>query len=591
MGVTMENKTDATLQLLKTIPSEDRQKVREYLALLGFSQEGTWQVLVKYNGDIESVARKEGGIAQLINEQFAALTIPPERINNLITYTEVEYIEVPKSMSYNMDESMRASCITTVQQNPPYRLKGEGVLLGIIDSGINYFHPDFRNEDGTTRIVSIWDQTIDGNPPQGFLQGTEYTREEINSALLQPNKLAAQKIVPSRDDIGHGTHVAGIAGGNGRGSNGKYRGAAPEAQFIIVKLGQPDYEGFVRNIEVMLAVKYVLEKATALGMPVAINLSLGSNRGPHDGSALMSQYLSDAATVWKNNIVVGTGNEGITRSHTAGSVTEGGTTSFQFQVGEGNFNYSLSLWQNPIDRMAIKITSPGGKETPLIVYAQGPVSYILGDTQVYGSFAGPNPLSGNIEFALVLLPRTQGEITSGPWTVTVYGQEIIEGHFDVWSTIAQEQEDANYFLTPIVEGTLTTPSTAEAVISVAAYNDETGQIAPFSGRGYARNEYRIKPDLAAPGVGILSASHTTSGYRMLSGTSMATPHVTGGAALMMEWGIVKGNSPYLYGENLRTYLIRGAIREDVKTYPNPLWGYGRLCIEQSLDILRQQLVF
>ena len=586
----MENKTDAMLQLLSELSTEEITASPEYLALLGFGQNSNWQVVVKYNGDIEAVARQEGGIAQRINDQFAVLAIPPERVMDLVNYTEVEYVEAPKRLIYNLDTSMRASCITSVQNELPYRLRGEGVLLGIIDSGINYFHPDFRNPDGTTRITSIWDQTIIGRQPEGFLQGTEYTREEINNALRAQNRQEGLLIVPSQDTLGHGTHVAGIAGGNGRGSNGRYVGAAPQAEFIIVKLGQPDFEGFVRDIEIMLAVKYVLERARALGKPVAINISIGTNQGPHDGTSLLELYLDDAATVWKNNIVVGTGNEGVTRSHTTGRVSENSTTSFEFQVGASNPNYSLSLWQDPIDRLAIQVVSPTGESTPLIVYAEGSVNYALGNTRVYATFSGPTPMSGNIEFALALVPIQGTSVTSGPWTLVVHGQQVVNGSFDVWGTITEQQEVNNYFLAPVIEGSLTTPATAESVIAVAAYDDATGQIAPFSGRGYARNEYRTKPDLTAPGVDIVSASHTTSGYRTLSGTSMATPHVTGGCALLMEWGIVNGNNPYLYGENLRTYLIRGARRENNMNYPNQQWGYGKLCIEQSLDLLRQQLV-
>lgn len=586
----MENKTDAALQLLSELSPNELVANPENLALLGFGQNSNWQVIVKYNGDIEAVARQEGGVAQRLNDQFAILAIPPERVMNLINYTEVEYVEAPKRLVYNLDTSMSASCITTVQNDPPYRLRGSGVLLAIIDSGINYFHPDFRNADGTTRITSIWDQTITGRPPEGFLQGTEYGEDEINAALNAGSRAQGLLIVPSQDTNGHGTHVAGIAGGNGRASNGRYVGAAPEAEFIIVKLGQPDYGGFVRNIEIMLAVKYVLERARALNRPVAINISIGTNTGPHDGTSLLELYLDDAATVWKNNIVVGTGNEGILRSHTAGNVTENGTTSFEFQVGENNPSYSLSLWQNPIDRLAVEVVSPTGERTPLIVYAEGPVNFALGNTRVYATFSGPTPMSGNIEFALALVPIQGSSVTSGPWSLIVHGQEVVNGQFDVWSTITEQQEASNYFLAPVTEGTLTTPATAQSVISVAAYNDVTGQIAPFSGRGYARNEYRIKPDLAAPGVDITSASHTTSGYRTLSGTSMATPHVTGGCALLMEWGIVQENNPFLYGENLRTYLIRGARRERNRPYPNEVWGYGELCISQSLDILRQQLV-
>lgn len=587
----MENKTDAFLEILSIVPREELKNAEDYLALLGFSQAGNWQILVKYNGDIQSVARSEGGIAQIINNQFAVLTIPSDRVSNLLNYTEIEYMEVPKRAVYTATSNMTASCITVVQNNPPYRLKGEGVLLAIIDSGINYLHPDFRNEDGSTRINYLWDQNISGNPPEGFVVGTQYTREQINEALSTNNRQQALTIVPSMDTVGHGTHVAGIAGGNGRGSNGNIVGAAPDAEFLIVKLGQPDFEGFVRNVEIMLGVRYVLEKARELEKPVSINISLGMNTGPHDGSAIIEQYLDDAAGVWKNNIVVGTGNEANARNHTNGTVGQNETTQFEFQIGEHTQAYSLSVWFNPIDMMAFEIVNPSGRKTPLIVYAAGPVSFIIQNTNVYATFAGPSPLNGAIEFALFLTGTDGAYVTSGPWKVIVHGQSIVNGNFDAWGPTTEAGGSTSYFLNSTVDTTLTTPSTSQLVISVGAYNHVTGQIAPFSGRGFGRNNKVIKPDLVAPGVEITSASHTTSGYRTLSGTSMATPHVTGGVALMMEWGIVRQNNVFLYGENLKTYLIRGATRNDATTYPSPIWGYGRLCVEESLDILRAQLIF
>lgn len=586
----MQNKTDAGLDILSIVPEAQLQQIEEYLGLLGFDQPGNWEVIVKYNGDIQAVATMEGGQVQLLSDQFAVINIEKTRIRNLLNYTQVEYIEVPKRLIYTQS-NMVSSCITSVQNNAPYRLRGTGVLLAIIDSGINYFHPDFRNEDGTTRIESIWDQTIVGKPPVGFLTGTEYTRAQINEALNAPTQEEGLQIVPSRDLNGHGTHVAGIAGGNGRAGSGQIVGAAPDAEFIIVKLGQPDFEGFVRNVEIMLAVRYVLERAEALGKPVAINLSIGMSNGPHDGTSLIEQYLADAASVWKNNIVVGTGNEGNMRNHTEGTVVQGGTTSFQFQIAPNTSQYNLSIWQNGIDEIGIEIIDPGGRRTPLIVYAAGPVSYTLLDTEVYATFAGPSPLSGDIEFALYLIDASGANgITSGPWTVVIHGRNIVDGRFDVWGPTTEVGGSNNFFLAPIVETTLTTPSTANLVTAVGAYNNITGQIAPFSGRGFGRNNEVIKPDLVAPGVQISAPSHLNSGYRTLSGTSMATPHVTGGIALIMEWGIVENNNPFLYGENLKTYLIRGATRDSTINYPSPIWGYGKLCVERSLDLLRQQLI-
>lgn len=587
----IENKTDAALEILGELSPQQIQESSAYLELLGFEVEGNWQVLVKYNGDIEAVAREQGGLAQIISTQYAVLTVPPENIKNLLLYTQVEYMETPKRMVYNIAYSMQEACIRNVQNNLPYNLKGTGVLLGIIDSGINYAHPDFRNADGTTRITSIWDQTISGNPPVGYYMGTEYTREQINEALQQPTRQEQLAIVPTGDSIGHGTHVAGIAGGNGRGSLGRNVGAAPEAEFIIVKLGRPGYEAFVRNIEIMLGVRYVIEKATQLGRPLAINISIGMNEGPHDGNALIEQFLDDASTLWRTNIIVGSGNEGQGRNHTAGTVAQGETTSFQFQIGPNVFIYNLSVWKSFIDEFEFRIIDPIGNRTPMIVYAQGPVQYVLGSTRVYATFAGPSPLNGDEEFAVILLPTLNSTVNSGIWTIEIYGRNVIDGRFDAWGPTTEVVGQNSFMLSPMPQTSLTTPSTARLVISVGAYNSMTGQLAAFSGRGFGRNDSVIKPDLVAPGVDILSASGTGAGYRTLSGTSMATPHVTGGAALLMEWGIVRRNNVFLYGENLKTYLLRGT-RKDIPgiEYPSPNWGYGKLCIQNSLDILRRQQI-
>jgi len=588
----VQNKTDATLEILSTLSPQEVAQSNQYLQYLGFDIAENWQILVKYNGDIQRVAAEQAGVAQIISEQYAVLTVPPANINNLLLYTEVEYMETPKRMIYNIESSMQASCIKDVQNNPPYNLRGEGVLLAIIDSGINYAHPDFRNEDGTTRINAIWDQTISGNPPVGYQIGTEYTRQQINLALEAPTKELQQQIVPSRDTVGHGTHVAGIAGGNGRASDGRNVGAAPGSEFIIVKLGRPGFEAFVRNIEIMLAVRYVIDQATALAKPISINISIGMNEGPHDGNALLEQYLDNASTLWKTNISVGSGNEGEGRNHTSGTVTEGGATEFQFQIGANVFIYNLSVWKSFIDEFQFEVIDPAGNRTPLILYAQGPVQYILGNTKVYATFAGPSPLNGDEEFAVFLIAIDNRPITSGAWTIVIHGKSVIDGRYDAWGPTTEVVGQNSFMLRPIPETTLTTPSSARLVISVGAYNSVTGQMAVFSGRGYGRNDSVIKPDLVAPGVNILSASYTGYGYRILSGTSMATPHVTGGVALLMEWGIVRRNNLFLYGENLKTYLLRGT-KKDIQgtTFPSPNWGYGKLCIEESLNILRRQQVF
>lgn len=574
----METKTDAQLNILLNLSEEERNEL-----LANRDQ----RLIVKYHGDIERVASELGALVQRINDSIAIVVIPLDRADELLQYSEVEYMEEPKDFFYSLEQSLRASCITQVQNNAPYRLKGNGVLLGIVDSGINYAHPDFRNPDGTTRIVSIWDQTISGNPPLGYLEGTEYTREQINQALRASNPIERQNIVPSEDSLGHGTHVAGIAGGNGRSSGGRIVGVAPEAEFVVVKLGNPAVSNLVRTADIMLGIRYVLEKARELNQPIAINLSLGMNEGPHNGSALIEFYLNDASQQWKNNIVVGVGNEGLSRSHVGGVVAQGETKPIEFQIGPNKRTFSFTLWQNSVDQLSFQIVAPNGQSTPRIAYTTPIRQYILGNSRIYPAFAGPSPLNGNIEFGVFMAGLGEGYITPGLWQLRVIGDNVVDGEFSLWGENMATAGSETFFLGNTPDRTLTTPSTAGYVVSVGAYDSVRNQIAPFSGRGYTRPPVQIKPDLVAPGVDILAASHT-GGYQSLSGTSMATPHVTGSVALMMEWGIVQNNSPFLYGESIRTYLLRGASRDvEGVTFPDPSWGYGKLCLKNSLDFARR----
>lgn len=574
----MEPKTDAELNIVLSMSEADRNQL-----LANRDQ----RLIIKYHGDIEAVAQKEGILVERVNEQIAILVTPLDKAKQLLQYPEIEYMEAPKNFVYNLSQSLGTSCITPVQNNLPYQLKGTGVLLGIIDSGINYAHPDFRNPDGTTRIVSIWDQTIKGTPPVGYIEGSEYSREKINEALKAPNQFERLAIVPSEDTLGHGTHVAGIAGGNGRSSGGTIVGVAPEAEFVIVKLGNPAVSNLVRTADIMLGVRYVLEKARQKNKPIAINLSLGMNEGPHNGTALIEIYLSDAAQEWKNNIMVGAGNEGVTRNHVQGKVAQGEIQTAEFQIGPNKRTFNFSVWQNSVDQLSFQLIAPNGQSTPRISYTTPTRRYVIGNSIIYAAFAGPSPLNGNIEFGVFMGGVQSGFILPGLWQLRIIGDNIVEGTFNIWGQTIAAAGSETFFLGNDPMITLTTPSTSPYVITVGAYNSVTNQIAPFSGRGYTRAPVQVKPDLVAPGVDILAANYR-GGYQTLSGTSMATPHVTGSAALMMQWGIVQNNNPFLYGESIRTYLLRGANRDVAGvTFPDPSWGYGKLCLKTSLDMARR----
>ena len=276
----MSQKIENILNLALDATQEERERSGELD--VGYDPaEKEWELIIKYSGDLESVRGISSSVTELMNG-YAVIVIREERIEELAGIPEVEFIEKPKSLYFQTDVGRQASCIDAVQE-PPYGLSGQGVLVGIVDSGIDFENPDFRNEDGTTRIVSLWDQSISGRPPSGYAIGSEYTQEEINAALSEADRTERSNIVPSSDTSGHGTAVAGIAAGNGRGSEGRmYRGVAPEAELLIVKMRTPRPDGFPRTTELMMGVDYVIRKALELRKPIAVNISFGNTYGSHE---------------------------------------------------------------------------------------------------------------------------------------------------------------------------------------------------------------------------------------------------------------------------------------------------------------------
>lgn len=564
----MSQKIENILNLALEATPEERARSME-LDVGYDAGERAWDLIIKYSGSLAAAREISESVTELLNN-YAVVRIREDRIEALASLPEVEFVEKPKSLYFQADVGRQVSCIDAVQE-APYDLTGRGVLVGIVDSGIDLTNPDFRNEDGTTRIAALWDQA-----------DREYTSEEINEFL---NAEGMVQPPLSADSSGHGTAVAGIAAGNGRGSEGRrYRGAAPESELVIVKMKSPQPGGFPRTTELMPGVDYLIRKAQEMRMPVAVNISFGNTYGPHDGSSLVEQYLNDVSAIWKNVICIGTGNEGTAAGHAAGIVSDEEETVQELAVQEREQPFGLQIWKSYTDEIDISIISPAGEPAGPFREKTGAQRYLTGSTELLVYYGEPKPYSVRQEIFVAFLPM-RDYVDGGVWQIVLTPRRIVAGTYQMWLPAQAALNVGTAFLTPDSMSTLTVPSTAAHAVTVAAYDGRTFSYADFSGRGPSavyESAGVPKPDVAAPGVDV-NAPVPGGGYRAFTGTSFAVPFAAGAAALLMEWGIVRGNDPYLYGEKVKAYLRRGARQlPGYRKWPNAQLGYGALCVRDSL---------
>ncbi len=579
----MENqKLETLLNLALETTNEEREKSDDLNA--GYNeQEKTWELIVRYSGSLAEV--EDMGIEpEILLGGYAILKVPQHLIDPISRLAQIEYIEKPKRLFFALYQARAASCLLPVQ-DAGLGLDGEGVLVAVLDSGIDYFHPDFRKSDGRTRILYLWDQTL----------GQVFDQDAINAALEALDRQSALAVVPSVDASGHGTAVAGIAAGNGRESGGRYRGVAYASPLLIVKLGPSDRDGFPGTTQLMRAVDFAVRKAQELSMPLAVNISFGNTYGSHDGTSLLETFLNAAAMEGRNVIVAGTGNEGAAGGHVSGKLQIGETKEILLSVAPYETGFGLQLWKSYGDRFQVSLESPSGIRLGPFRPEPGARRFWYENTKILVYYGEPSPYSLAQEIYMDFIPE-ENYVNGGIWRIFLEPERLASGQYDLWLPSYGILNTSTRFLQSTPEVTLTIPSTADRVISVAAYDAFYESYADFSGRGNVYGGRFAKPDLAAPGVDI-STTASGGGYESVTGTSFAAPFVTGTSALLMQWGIKLGNDPYLYGEKVKASLIRGARHlSGFAEWPNSqlgLWSTlrgGQHFVKKSVQNIRFSII-
>ena len=572
--------------------------------------EETGDYIIEYNSlYFEQIQRQDGVCISCINDTWCILytNYPGSRNINI----QQGYYSVPKLYGLMDTTSFDASGITATLNQPLLNVRGQGVLIGFLDTGIDYLREDFKASGGRTRIAAVWDQTIqsvnyeedtgeaagteqyDREQVQGMVQyGTVYTREDINAALAAEREgQNPYDIVPSRDENGHGTFLAGVAAAS---ETADYIGAAPEAEILMVKLKPakkylrdfyllPERVEAYSETDMMMGVRFLQQYAIREKKPLVICVGLGTASGSRTGALPFADLLHTLARQVNTVVVTCTGNEANNRTHTSGlAVSDTEPSEIEITVGADERGFVMEIWAESLDILSVAITSPSGERIsriPARIDTGGVYNFLLERSQVAVNYRVVESASGyEVIFMRFINPA------QGIWKIHVYSLTNIVGRYNAWLPLKQFLSGDTYFLNSNPSTTLTEPGAAERVISVGAYNHITDASYAASGRGYTATGL-VKPDFVAPGVDVYGV-RAGGGYTTRTGTSVAAAHAAGAAALLLTWGVTDGNLPYMGTNEVKSVLIRGAKRENNTVYPNNIYGYGKMDVIEAFYKLR-----
>nr|WP_314464333.1 S8 family peptidase [uncultured Clostridium sp.] len=549
-------------------------------------------LIIQYNGNPNILKQYEEYSVHIMNPGYAGIYLPISQDTSRLI-RDFGYSGIPKCYSLLSYESLAASGVTILRNIPALNLRGEGVLVGFVDTGIDYTNPVFLKEDGTTKIAAIWDQTIDSGPYPELrytaYYGTEYTAEQINQALNSTDPLA---VVPSMDVNGHGTMLAGIAAGSENKSN-QFMGVVPDAELLIVKLKQakknltdyyfipPDVTCY-QETDINWGVQYLINTADKLKRPLVVCIAVGTSQGAHGNNGLLDSLLRIVGDCPGVGITVAAGNEAQARRHFYSIIRPAEKVTVELNVAQDEYGFTMELWGSPPMIYGMDILSPSGEFVPAIsqgLFETKQVHFIFDQTILSIDYNMIERDSGK----QVIILRFKNP-AQGIWRFHVSGSGDLPGDFHIWLPSGNFISYDTFFLDPEPYTTITSPGNGLLPITVTAYDAATGALYPEAGKGFSTSNI-INPDLAAPGVNVVCPTLNNK-FTTITGTGAAAAHMAGIAAMIFEWGIVDNNYPNLDTIGIKKFLLRGAKRSSNLQYPNQSWGYGIVDVYNSYNIFR-----